>query len=173
MTVVAHGNTRPAGRDSDALLHQLSQLSHSLPLIPESVESSGTWSKALQRGSSAAVTGASSSAPPLPRLDCGPLEDVVADYQRFSRWHCRRIVAKQEELNAAIPRVEQQAVRLQRRLADAATAAAAERAAEAAVADVQAEVEAVAARLARLQQLLGEVEREVAQQTGVSSSAQT
>lgn len=28
MTVVAHGNTRPAGRDSDALLHQLSQLSH-------------------------------------------------------------------------------------------------------------------------------------------------
>ncbi len=37
----------------------------------------------------------SPSAPPLPRLDGGPLEELVGSYQRFSRWHCRRIVEKQ------------------------------------------------------------------------------
>ncbi len=75
----------------------------------------------------------------------------------------------QEQLNTAIPRVEGQAARLQRRLADAATAAAMDRAAQAAVADVQAEVEAVTARLARLQQLLAEFEAEATRQTGSSS----
>lgn len=75
----------------------------------------------------------------------------------------------QEQLNTAIPRVEGQAARLQRRLADAATAAAMDRAAQAAVADVQAEVEAVTARVARLQQLLAEVEAEATRQTGSSS----
>lgn len=104
--------------------------------------------------------------------NAGDIASVLLASYRNERCAQYQFSPPQEELNAAIPRVEQQAVRLQRRLADAATAAAADRAAEAAVADVQAEVEAVAARLARLQQLLGEVEREVAQQTGVSSSAQ-
>ncbi|KAL4452090.1 hypothetical protein ABPG75_007752 [Micractinium tetrahymenae] len=107
VTVVSHGAGRSSSSsDGDALLRQLSQLKHSLPLIPEFVESSSTWSKALQRSSPAAA--ASSSDPPVPRVDGEPLEQLVADYQRFSRWHCRRIVEKQELLAEVEGLVERQ-----------------------------------------------------------------
>lgn len=163
VTVVSHG--RPAAPDDGvALLRQLADLKHSLPLIPDPVtqESASAWSKALQRTAAPSSAGSSSS-PPLPTaLDSDLLEQLTSDYQRFSRWHCRRIVEKQERLNATIPLVEKQAVRLQQRLSDAARAAAAEQGALRAAADVQREAAAVAGRLAALQQSLIELEEDLA-----------
>ncbi|PSC71074.1 transcription factor Iws1 [Micractinium conductrix] len=161
ITVVHHGTRASAAQQDDmALLAQLAALMHSLPLLPESVaETGGTWTRALQRTLASSSSSSAAVAPAaVPHLSGDPLERLVADYQRYSRWHCRRIVEKQERLNSAIPLVEQQAVRLQHRLAQAGrSAAAAHRALAPAVAEAAREVEAMAARLARLQQALAEV----------------
>lgn len=65
----------------------------SLPILPDSVAepSSRTWSKAL---ASTSLTGSSSSSS-TSSLDPEPLTKLVEDYQRYSRWHCRRIVERQ------------------------------------------------------------------------------
>ncbi|EFN54874.1 hypothetical protein CHLNCDRAFT_134964 [Chlorella variabilis] len=139
-------------QDDEAYLRQLAELQHSLPILPDSVaEPSSIWAKTLG-GSSAA--GASTK----------PLQQLVADYQRFTRWHCRRIVEQQEKLNAGIPKLEQQAEWVQQRAAESCRKMLAAQANLAGVADVQRELEELTSRLQRVQQSMAEVERLVAAQ---------
>ena len=96
-------------------------------------------------------------------LDGDLLRQMVADYQRHTHHHSSKVVRRQEGLNAGIPRLEQQAVQLQQLLAGEAKGAAAAAANLGAAEGVRQELEALAARLGRLQQSLGEVERQVQQ----------
>ena len=131
---------------------------------------------------------------PLPHLSAEPLQQLVADYQRFTRWHCRKIVEQQvgglgrppvpyltarwsiagstslqsrsvqEKLNAGIPKLEQQAEWVQQRAAESCRKMLAAQANLAGVADVQRELEELTSRLQRVQQSMAEVERLVAAQ---------
>ncbi len=72
----------------------------------------------------------------------------------------------QEKLNAAIPKVEQQAVQLHHQVAEAVKQAAATRANLAAVPAMKQELETLSQRMARLQQSLAELERTAGQRSG-------
>jgi prefoldin subunit 5 len=96
-------------------------------------------------------------------LDGDLLKHMGVDYQRYTQQHASKVTRRQEGLNAAIPRLEQQAVQLQQQLAGEAKGAAVAAANFGAAEGVRQELEALAARLGRLQQSLGEVERLVQQ----------
>ena len=88
-------------------------------------------------------------------LDGDLLKHMGVDYQRYTQQHASKVARRQEGLNAAIPRLEQLAGEAKGAAAAAANFGAAE--------GVRQELEALAARLGRLQQSLGEVERLVQQ----------
>ena len=151
----------------------------SLPLIPESILEPGSLcSRGLQRlpptssssecrrwgGSVVVFAGNQSrsrSSPHLHRmpaagkhLDGDLLQQMIADYQRYTQHHSSKVARRQLGLNAAIPKLEQQAVQLQQQLAGDVKGAAAAAANFGAAEGVRQELEALAARLSRLQHRL-------------------
>ena len=88
---------------------------------------------------------------------------MVTGYQRYTQEQCKEVAGRQQGLNAAIPRLEQQAAQLQHQLAGEAQGAAGAATNFGAAEGVRQELAALAARLGRLQQSLADVERQVQQ----------
>ncbi|KAL4857186.1 hypothetical protein ACK3TF_002489 [Chlorella vulgaris] len=160
--VITLGEASAPQQGDDAFLRQLAHLRHSLPILPNSTAEPGTlWSRSLSlaRGSASAELLSSSASGVGAHLDPEPLKRLVEDYQRFTRWHCRRIVEQQDKLNGMLPQVEQRAAQLHAGLAESCRQAVAAQASMAAVAHVQRELQDLTARLERVQHTLAEVER--------------